>query len=191
VTGSFQKSSVEWQLRLVQQRLGEWLERLFAAGDRAHRPNWALPEWLLRLLFWLIAGALIVWLSWQLYTLLRPYFDAAIRTQSRPSDNQSQIERPVTVATWLQRSRTFAQRGDYREACRALYMAALQRLNDSDPIPYEPSRTDGEYLQIVQTLPRPTPYQVLIRTHEQICFTEAEVSAAEFDRCQQAYQDIE
>ncbi|NJO42070.1 MAG: hypothetical protein HC865_15930, partial [Cyanobacteria bacterium RU_5_0] len=31
--------------------------------------------------------------------------------------------------------RTAHQQRDYREACRALYMAALQRLNDAHSIP--------------------------------------------------------
>jgi Domain of unknown function (DUF4129) len=190
MSGSFEKNSPEWQLHLLQQRLGEWLERLFGATDRARLPNWSLPEWIMRLLFWVIAGLLIGWLSWQVYQLARPYFRAMTITQTGQSDRRS-AGSPLTVAAWLQRSRTFAQQGNYREACRALYMAALQRLNDAEPIPHEPSRTDGEYLQIVQALPRSAPYQVLIRTHEQLCFDNADISVDAFDRCQQAYREIE
>lgn len=191
MAGSFEKSSIEWQLRLVQQRVSEWLERLFAPVDRARLPNWSLPEWLLQLLLWVIAGMLVGWVGWQLYTLLRPYLNTLAPSQQGQAVNRSRADRPLTVAEWLRRSHTFAQQGDYREACRALYMAALQRLNDTEPIPHEASRTDGEYLQIIQTLPCPAPYQVLIRTHEQLCFDNADISANEFDRCQRAYQEIE
>lgn len=190
MAGSFEKTSIEWQLQLLQQRLSEWLERLFAPIGNQSLPNWVLPDWLLRLLFWVVIGGLASWVSWQLYQLVRPYFAVKI-AQPKASDRQIEVDRPLTRAEWLQRSRTFAQQGDYREACRALYMAALQRLNDAEPIPHESSRTDGEYLRLIQTLPRPAPYQVLIRAHEQLCFNNADLSAIEFDRCQQAYQDIE
>jgi hypothetical protein len=190
VAGSFEKSSIGWQLHLQQQRFSEWLERLFAPIDRTRSPNWLLPEWLLRLLFWVIAGILVGWLSWQVYKLARPYFQTPI-AQVGQSDRRSPHSSTSTVAAWLQRSRAFAKQGNYREACRTLYMAALQRLNDVEPIPHETSRTDGEYLQIVQTLPRSAPYQVLIRTHEQLCFDNADLSVDDFDRCQQAYQEIE
>ena len=190
VAGSFEKNSLEWQLHLWQQRMGEWLERLFAPVDRARLPNWSLPEWLTRLLFWVLAALLLSWLVWQGYQLVRPYVTTMALAKVGQSDRRSSTS-PVTATAWLQRSRTFAQQGNYREACRALYMAALQRLNDTEPIPHEPSRTDGEYLQIVQTLPRSAPYQVLIRTHEQLCFDNADISVDEFDRCQQAYREIE
>jgi hypothetical protein len=191
VAGSFEKTSVEWQLHLLQQRLSEWLERLFAPNDRAGLPNWSLPDWLLRLLFWIVIGGLVSWAIWQIYQLARPYLTALTIAQQGQSDRQTQVDRPFTVAAWLQRSRTFAQQGNYREACRALYRAALQHLNDTEPVPHELSRTDGEYLRIVQTLPLSAPYQRLIRTHEQLCFSNADISAAEFDRCQQAYRAIE
>jgi hypothetical protein len=191
VAGSFEKNSIAWQLQLMQQRLGEWLERLFAPVSGQSLPNWSLPDWLLQLLFWVIVGGLISWLGWQLYQLARPYFAALKIAQQGQSDRQSSVDRPVTAAAWLQRSRIFAQQGNYREACRALYMAALQRLNDTEPIPHEPSRTDGEYLRLTQTLPRPASYQVLIRTHEQLCFNNTDISVDEFDRCQQAYHEIE
>jgi hypothetical protein len=191
MAGSFEKTSLGWQLRLMQQRVGEWLERLFAPIDRARLPNEILPEWLLRLLFWVMAGAMLGWLGWQLYTFLRPYLGALVPSQQGQAVKTDRTDRPLTVAEWLRRSRNFAQQGDYREACRALYLAALQRLNDTEPVPHEASRTDGEYLQMIQTLPRSAPYQVLIRTHEQLCFDNAEISANEFDRCQRAYQEIE
>jgi hypothetical protein len=70
-------------------------------------------------------------------------------------------------------------------------MAMLQRLNDSGLAPHHSSRTDGEYLQLVQQLSQPQPYQTLIMTHQRLCFSNAEVSSAVFEQCQQAYREIE
>ncbi|MEG3972103.1 MULTISPECIES: hypothetical protein [unclassified Microcoleus] len=55
------------------------------------------------------------------------------------------------------------QQGKYRQACRCLYMALLQRLNDAGTVVYQPRRTDGEYLQLIQQLPQPVSYETLIR----------------------------
>jgi hypothetical protein len=68
-------------------------------------------------------------------------------------------------------------------------MATLQRLHDSAIAPHQPSRTDGEYLQLVQQLPQSQSYQALIATHEQLCFN-AEIVPENFSQCQQAYQEI-
>ncbi|WP_445242262.1 hypothetical protein [Microcoleus sp. Pol17_C1] len=37
-------------------------------------------------------------------------------------------------------------------------MAVLQRLNDAKTVVYQPSRTEAEYLQLIQQLPQPAPY---------------------------------
>jgi hypothetical protein len=88
------------------------------------------------------------------------------------------------------------RQGNYREACRSLYMALLQKLDEAQVIPQQASRTDGEYLQQIETLyvrsrlSDVAPYRTLILTHEQLCFGNTEISDAEFRDCQQAYQEI-
>jgi hypothetical protein len=67
----------------------------------------------------------------------------------------------------------------------------LQRLNDTGIVKDQPSRTDGEYLQLVQQLPQPQPYQTLLITHQELSFSNAEASPSLFDECQQAYREIE
>ncbi|WP_445251945.1 MULTISPECIES: hypothetical protein [unclassified Microcoleus] len=37
-------------------------------------------------------------------------------------------------------------------------MAVLQRLNDAKTMVYQPSRTETEYLQLIQQLPQALPY---------------------------------
>ncbi|MEG4005235.1 hypothetical protein QUA41_00410 [Microcoleus sp. Pol11C1] len=52
----------------------------------------------------------------------------------------------MSVAKWLLRSQKLQQQGKYRQACRCLYLAALQPLNDAGTAIHQPSPTDGEYL---------------------------------------------
>jgi len=66
----------------------------------------------------------------------------------------------------------------------------LQRLNDAGTAVHQPSRTDGEYLELIQQLPQPVPYETVITIHEQLHFGTREASASTFEQCQQAYQQI-
>jgi hypothetical protein len=191
--GEFQKSSLGWQLQQTQQRIEEFIERLLFGNDPNRDPasDWSLPDWLLEGLFWLLVIALVGWVGWQLYKLLSPYLYPAVRLRRSPAPSTNSQPQALTISEWLGRSRTAQQQGDYREACRCLYMAMLQNLNDKELIPQQLSRTDGEYLRLVQMLNPPQPYQTLIRIHEQLCFSDAAISADTFERCWQAYQEIQ
>ena len=70
-------------------------------------------------------------------------------------------------------------------------MAALQRLSEQSLISQQLSRTDGEYLNLLQNLPLPQPYQVLIQTHERLQFDRFSASAELYAECWRAYQMIE
>ncbi|MBD0347133.1 MAG: DUF4129 domain-containing protein, partial [Coleofasciculus sp. Co-bin14] len=63
--------------------------------------------------------------------------------------------------------------------------------NDTGLVPHQSSRTDGEYLQLIQQLPKPTPYQTLLVTHQELCFSNTEASRSVFDQCQEAYREID
>jgi Domain of unknown function (DUF4129) len=190
-TGSFEKNSFDWQLHQLQQQGMEWLERLLS--------NWSgtpgqsepqLPDWLLRGLFWLMVIGAASFVGWQLYRLLRPYL--AVRLSRLGRQPRQPLPQPElrSLPEWLERSRTAQQQGNYREACRALYMAALQQLSDRSLIDQQASRTDGEYLRLLPTIERSQPYQVLIQTHERLCFSESDISVEQFDRCWQAFQQL-
>lgn len=195
MSGTFEKDSLGWQVQLLQQQLGEWFERLLtgAQAPSANSPNWSVPAWVLPLLFLTIAIALILWIGWQLYRLLSPYLLINLfprRAHPKDTAGRDSVEL-VPGARWVVRSRTYAQQGNYRAACQALYMAVLQQLDDRKILPGDRSRTDGEYLRFLQTQSNPRPYQVLFRTHERLCFDEAEISEAQFIDCEQAYRETE
>lgn len=184
----FQKNSIDWQLQQVQRQVEEWLELVLGRSGGNSSPGWSFPPWFLQGCFWLIAVSLTAWAGWQLYKLLRPYLPNSLRSEpldAAPRSPQS------TAAEWRQRARLAQQQGDYREACRSLYLAMLQQLSDRHLLQAEPSRTDGEYLNLAQTVSCPQAYRLLIDTHERLYFGNVVVSADLFDRCWQAYQEIE
>lgn len=188
--GSFEENSFGWQLRLLQQRVGEWLELLFAPVSETD--EFSLPAWLETLAvlaFWTIAFLLIVWGIWRLVLLLSSYTYRLDRRRFEGTNKM--INRELSLADWLARSQKFRQQGNYREACLCLYQAMLHHLHDRGIAGDLASRTDGEYLHLIQQLPQPQPYQRLLVTHQQLCFGNTEASLALFEQCQQAYQAID
>lgn len=190
---SFDKNSLGWQLQQLGQRVGEWIEARFFKNvpNLPQTPNWSFPTGVLEVMFWAIVLSATLWLGWQLVRLLAPYWTRSPSQDARQLRKAASKEEERSVAGWIRQMQEFQRQGNYREACRALYMAMLQRLNDTKLVPHQSSRTDGEYWQVVQPLPQSQAYQTLIRTHEQLCFGDGVISADLFNRCQRAYQEIE
>ena len=195
-TEEFEQTNLGWQLQQLQKQLGEWIELQF---NQRHLPDWSLPAWLKNLsfpnwlpkaVFWGIVAFLVIWMSSQLWRLWGSSLNAlAWKLQNLAQQPSTQVSE-LTVSDWLKRSQIFQRQGNYTDACRCLYMAMLQQLNDTGIIPHQPSRTDGEYLQLIQDLPQYRSYETLLTTHEKACFGNTEISTLEFEECQQAYRAI-
>jgi hypothetical protein len=190
-----QQTSLGWQLRKLGQYLSEWIElqlsRNQAVSDIDPPPQFELPDWIGQLLLWLSLGIGIGLLTWVLWLLLVRYLDRDDGASRMPRLRIAEAEPELSAAAWLRQAKQWEQSGNWQAACRALYMAALQKLHDRQWIPHLNSRTDGEYLQALDQVAQPRPYQLLIRTHERSEFGETPLTADNLKRCQQAYQEIE
>lgn len=185
-----EKTSWRWQLTQLQQRVGEWLEVKLRTEDRGLKldifPPWLGPL-LVNITLVLLAGA-IVWVCYYIvYPYLRQLWQNIERAKSAV-DRSSELE---TVAEMLAKSQQFQQAGDYTQASRWLYLAMLERLNDAKLIPHRSSRTDREYLSLLNNVPIVNVGEILVSIHERLHFGDCQIAAADFDRCQQAYQQIE
>jgi Domain of unknown function (DUF4129) len=186
-----EKTSWRWQLDRLLQQMGEWIEVKLRSDDRDLNldifPPWLGP--LLIRLVWLILAGLAIWIG---YRIIYPYWQrwVAQNHQSKFTVDR-QPERVYTVAELLAQSQQFQQAGDYTQASRWLYLAMLQRLNDAKLIPHQFSRTDREYLQLLRTVPVVNVGEILVSIHEQLHFGDRTISSADFDRCQQAYRQID
>lgn len=194
---SFEKDSLGWQFQKLQQKFGEWWE-VQTSQTTAKLPEVDLPSWfdnpmilmIAKGMAWLLFAFLLSWAVIQIIRLLNPYIYSLRNQINLTTENREKSKLELSVTAWLNKSQKFQKIGDYREACRCLYMAMLQGLNDRGIIPDRPSRTDGEYLELIQQLSRPLPYQKLFITHQQLLFSNLEVSAALFAECEEAYQQI-
>lgn len=191
-TGEFEKTNWRWQLEQFQQQVGEWIALQLSRFQSTlpNLPEWSLPKWsldLIRAIALLISGLLLIWLGWQLWRLLEFYLYAFSSKTGKLAGTTTKSS--ISLEAWLKRSQIYFSQGNYREACRCLYMAMLQRLHERG-IVHQPSRTDGEYLQLVQQLPQSGSYQTLIAIHQQLCFDNTEILPETFAQCQQAYREI-
>jgi hypothetical protein len=186
-----EKTSWRWQLEQLQQQVGEWIEVKLRSSDRDLNLD-ILPPWLGPLLIrlvWLILAGLAIWIG---YRIIYPYWQRWVARNDRSKLTLDRSpERVYTVSELLTQSRQFQQADDYTQASRWLYLAMLQRLNDANLIPHQFSRTDREYLQLLRTIPMVNVGETLVSIHEQLHFGDRDISSADFDRCQQAYQQIE
>lgn len=191
-----QETTIGWQIRRIGQNISEWIELQLSGSQPVEEPPAVeLPPWLGSFLLWLSIALGVILVSWFLWRLLIYYLD----NRTVPLQSQALLEKEappaMSVAKWLRQAKRWEQEGNSAEACRALYMAALQLLHDRGWVSHSGSRTDSEYLQTLdQTLDQisqPRPYQLLIRTHERTEFGGVLPTVENFKRCQQAYREIE
>ena len=184
-------TSWRWQLEQLQQQLGEWIEAKLRAND-PDIPSDLFPDWLGGLLVritWLILGGLVIWLGYRIiYPAWQQWFNRSSKTRSQLDADPIQV---YTVSELLAKSQQFQLDRDYTQASRWLYLAMLQRLNDAKLIPHQFSRTDREYLQLLSAVPIINVGEILVSIHEQLHFSDRQIAIEDFDRCQQAYQQID
>lgn len=202
---SYQRNSPGWQWEQLLRRLGESWDRFWqnlgnnTPSDLAPWLQWSMPEWLARGLFALIVGGLVGWLGWHLWKVLWPQWQRWQQQRSGRSTQATSAAAPqLSYRQWQDQAQLFQQQGDYRAACRALYFAFLQWLADRpapEPIPPDPSRTDGEYGQLLTQNPKtskrsqsPQNGLLLLQTHERLCFSDAALTEADYQACAQAYR---
>lgn len=192
-TDNFEKGGWDWQFSQFQQQVGEWIEyQLYPSEQALLTGKFAL--WvgsLLNFLSWLLLGLLAMVVIWRLWRKSSPNLYSWLNISNSVSNRVKILSLDVSVANWLERSQALYLQGNYREACRCLYLAILQHLHDNKIIAHKPSRTDHEYLQLLRSAVTPIqPYETLITTHERLCFGNAEILPENYQQCWQAYQEI-
>jgi Domain of unknown function (DUF4129) len=192
---SAEKTSWRWQLEQLQQQLGEWIEVKFRSNDQDLHID-AFPPWLGGLLVrltWLVLAGLVIWFGYRvIYPYLQQWIYGRNRSPSPPASTPASTPVQVfTVGELLAKSQQFQRDGDYTQASRWLYLAMLQRLNDADLIPHQFSRTDRQYMQLLRAIPIVDVGEILVSIHEQLHFGNRQIAIEDFDRCQQAYRQIE
>ncbi|BAZ28429.1 hypothetical protein NIES4074_08620 [Cylindrospermum sp. NIES-4074] len=196
-TDAFEKTNWGWQFSQFQQQVGEWVEYQFSRFQKAlpELPEWSINPWLgefLKILFWLVLGLLVTWIVWRLWQEFSPFVYSWLAGVRNPTDTGAKNpSRELSINLLLTQAQEFSRQGNYREACRCVYLALLQQLHEKAIALQQPSRTDGEYLQLLGLTVTPMqPYETLITTHEKLCFGNTEILPENYQQCRQAYQEL-
>ena len=199
----FEKTNLSWELKLGQQRIGEWFEQLTSGWNPPELPNNTpkpeVPPQTWETLYWLIIVTGISFTIWKLY----PLITRLITQQITPRSQNPIVTPEPTTTQWLDQAKSAKANGDYTKATRALYFAALTRLKDRELLTNDDSMTNGEYRrqlhQRKKSQKSDRAYQTLANAHEAIYYnadhnTEANNSkklAEQYEDCDRAYRDIE
>ena len=196
--GSFKQDGLGWRINLIKQRFSEWSEYQASQLD-TDSWDWGFLKsellwWIIKVCLWSIIALMLVWMTWQLWLLFRPYWKGWQRASDRHFSFSPPVNTPqLSAADWVERSQSARIEGNYRQAIFCLYQAMLQLLDEREILPKQLSLTDEEYrrsLFQIQVSPFPA-YELLLSIHQRLCFSRAEANQALFEECQQAYQQIE
>jgi hypothetical protein len=193
---SFKQDGLGWRINLIKQRFSEWIEYQISQLDT----GWDLESFgssllwqIIKFLLWSIIAVLLVWITWQLWLLLRPYGKRWQKKSDRDSYFPTLTKtRQLSSTDWVERSQSARIEGNYRQAIICLYQAMLKLLDERGIIPTQLSLTDEEYRRslLKAQISLFQPYELLLAIHQRLCFSSAEASQTLFEECQQAYQQI-
>lgn len=201
----FEKTNLSWELKLGQQRIGEWFEQLTsgwnppALPDNTPKPEVPAQTW--EALYWLTIFIGISFIIWKLY----PLVTRLISQKTTPPTKKPIATPNPTTTQWLQQAKRAKANGDYSKATHALYFAALTRLKDRELLANDDSMTNGEYKnqlrQRKKSQKSDRAYQTLANAHEAIYYntnystetndTDSQSLVQQYEDCDRAYRDIE
>lgn len=194
----YEKDNIWWRIGKTQQMLAEWWDKK-NYGLKENFQDWSIPSWLKDFLWksakifsWIILTFLLVWIVWKISPSLRNYFANLIdKIKDDRTYNKPKKIRDTSITDWWQKAEKFQVSGNYTEAIFCLYAGALQKLHDQGIAANLVSRTDGEYLKIVDRLLPSTSYQVLFEVHQDLCFGGTKADLNLWQRYSKAYQNLD
>ena len=159
------ESEVFWG-RLMD-RLWQWIGRLLsrASGHRA----------VANFLLWGIVIVLgLIFLVWLTYTLThisyRPFRATVVTAPAAPWRD------------WVQQARAAAARGEFREAIRIIYGAAVLLIGETGAWQVDPSRTHREYVRLLPADSVHRPHVIAITVcFEQVWYGRAQATARDYE----------
>ena len=193
----FKQNGLGWQVDLLRQRIDEYIEfkvsQLSLDIPRLEFLQSELFWQIVRVILWSITAILLVWISWRIWLLLRFYLRRWQRQKQTNNSTITMVTSKISVAEWVARSQEYGKQGDYRQGIFCLYQAMLHLLEDRAIIEQQSSLTDREYQRFLQNLQlsQLQTYELLLSTHQRLCFSSAEASKSLFEQCLQAYRSIE
>jgi hypothetical protein len=136
------------------------------------------------LIMGLFGAALLIWL---LFTRLNE-----LGKQAHLAKTSTLLDSaPLTADAWQSQASLYAQAGNWREACRALLLAAVRLLDEQKIVPFVANRTNFEYGYALASRPSIRNNFRSLADIVDICwFGNNQASEADFHDCQTHFEAI-
>jgi hypothetical protein len=157
----------------LTERVWKLISRLFS-GVEGH------PK-LTRILLWGVVIALgLTFLGWLIYSLSNL---SLAKLSSRRFPAAEDLAAPAeNWREWVKRARAAAARGEYRDAIRIIYGAAVRRIGEAGTWQVDPARTHREYVRLLRadSFQRP-PLVAITACFERVWYGHAQASAIDYE----------
>lgn len=130
---------------------------------------------------WVVVVALsLIFLGWLIYSLTHLSL-APVAFRPSPAPAEGAIP-PGTWQEWAGQARAAASRGEYRDAIRIIYGAAVRRIEESGTWQVDASRTHREYVRLLPKDSSQRPPLVAITTSfERVWYGSVQATSADCD----------
>ena len=134
-----------------------------------------------KVLLWGVVVVLgLIFLGWLIYALANISFSSLARGRVQVAEKPA--EPILGWQEWLRRARTAAALGEYRDAIRSVYGAAVRRFEAAGTWQVDPARTHREYVRLLPagSLHR-APLVAITNCFERVWYGNATASAADYE----------
>lgn len=161
--------------------LRRWIDRLLPDSSPVAGPG--IGQGVTTLIGWLVIGGGGLLLVLLLGYWLRHLLGGLLRGQYNSDASPGEDGLPTTAAQARQQAGQMAAGGNYREAVRRLYLAALLRLREREIIRFDSSLTNQEVLARMQTnAPARAHLEPVVDTFDRVWYGVQEPDAQTFER---------
>jgi len=154
----------------ITQALFHVAEKLFGSAPRMARA--------FTILGWGVIFAAFVALMFWLWRALRSAENTSLALQAPPGERNPALPWHV----WLERARTAAASGAFRDAVHLAYWAGIAALEQRGEWKPDRARTPREYLRVTSQ-PNREALNLLTRDFERIWYAQQDATAADFENC--------
>ncbi len=156
----------------------DWLDHLFKSAHGVATP-----------LTYVVVGLLALSVAFLIVRIVLAFAKPALDARQEARTGGTVSERP-SAEEWQRRAAQAGASGDYARAIAALFAAALAALDERMLVPFDASRTPGEYRRLVRRVvaAAETPFDALSERFVYAAFAARESDRADYEAALGAYQ---
>lgn len=174
------------RLQELAQQIAQWLQELleliFKHRGPGHSDTRGISTFLQYLLYFAGAAALLI----IVYLLLKRFLERKKEEDAKKSKASVSIEQILDSQGYAAEAEKLAAEGNFRGACRALYLSLLQVLHENSVAKFAPAKTNYEYRYLLakheELLSNFIPFAELV---EEMWFGQKKADTNDYESCRQ------